>query len=68
MGTAAEFNIDILERFQSTVLWIMPNARWYVSNHTIAKVSPIIFYKEEMKNPHSQKTHTNSLAKNVLLN
>jgi len=31
-GTASNSNIEILERFQSKVLWIITDAPWYVPN------------------------------------
>ena len=34
-GTASNSNIEILQRFQNTVLWVLANAPWYVPNWLI---------------------------------
>jgi hypothetical protein len=47
-GTTSNSNIEILERFQSKVLWLIVDAPWYVSNSVIRKDLQIPTVKEEI--------------------
>jgi hypothetical protein len=47
-GTTSYSNIEILERFQSKVLWLIVDAPWYVSNSIIRKDLQIPTVKEEI--------------------
>lgn len=71
-GTAANSNIDILERFQSKVLRLITNAPWFVTNRSIAHDLQIAPIKEEIKK-FTQRydirlgTHPNSLTKTLMV-
>jgi len=66
-GTAAESNLDIIQRFQSKVLRLISNAPWYINNNIIHRDSNIQTIRQEIQT-HSSKyidrlrSHTNSLA------
>jgi hypothetical protein len=47
-GTTSNSNIEILERFQSKVLWLIVDAPWYVSNSVTRKDLRIPTVKEEI--------------------
>jgi hypothetical protein len=47
-GTTCNSNIEILERFQSKVLWLIVDAPWYVSNFVICNDLQILTVKEEI--------------------
>jgi hypothetical protein len=47
-GTASTSNIEILECFQSKVLHMMVDARWYVLNALIRQDLQILSVKEEI--------------------
>lgn len=70
-GTAANSNIEILQRFQSKVLRCILDAPWYVPNTVIHSDLKINFVKEEIRN-YSVKynerlsAHPNRLAVNLL--
>jgi hypothetical protein len=47
-GTTSNFNIEILERFQSKVLRLIVNSPWYVTNSVIRKDLRIPTVKKEI--------------------
>jgi hypothetical protein len=65
-GTTSNSNIEILERFQSKVLWLIVDAPWYVSNSVICKDLQIPTVKEAISRFSSLyavhlRAHTNEL-------
>ena len=70
-GSAANFNIEILERFQSKVLRTVVNAPWFVTNEIIRKDLQILTVKAEIANFGGKyikrlNGHPNPLAVNLL--
>ena len=66
-GTAANSNIEIIQRFQSKVLRCITNAPWYVSNEIINNDLQMTTVSEEIRLHSSRyqdrlRTHPNSLA------
>lgn len=70
-GTAANSNIEIIQRFQSKVLRMILNVPWYITNNAIHQDSEIIPIKEEIKiRTEKYKNrlimHPNHLARNLM--
>lgn len=58
-GTAANSNVEILQRFQSKILRIIVDAPWFVTNQQIHHDLEIRTVQEEIK--HSMKSYRNRL-------
>jgi hypothetical protein len=70
-GTTSNSNIEILERFQSKVMWLIVDAPWYVSNSVIRKDLQIPTVKEEINRFSSLyavrlRVHTNELIATLI--
>ncbi|XP_050501036.1 piggyBac transposable element-derived protein 4-like [Diabrotica virgifera virgifera] len=72
-GTAANSNIEILERFQSKVLRTITNAPWFIPNREIRDDLQVATVKETVSEYSSRylvklENHPNNLALNLLDN
>jgi hypothetical protein len=70
-GSAANSNLEILERFQSKVLHIIANVPWYVPNLIIAHDLQIKTVKSEIRDYYGNynkrlENHPNALANHLL--
>jgi len=69
-GTVSDSNPEILERFQSKVLWIIMDTPWYVPNAVIKRDLQVLSVRQEMQNysvtyRRRIDNHPNSLAKSL---
>jgi hypothetical protein len=70
-GSAANYNLEILERFQSKVLLIIVIAPWFIPNHIIPRDLQIKTVKSEIRGycvNYNERlaTHPNVLANQLL--
>jgi len=69
-GSASNSNLEILERFQSKVLWIITDAAWYVPNSVIKRDLQMLSVRQDVRNYsviYRQRLddHPNSMAKSL---
>jgi hypothetical protein len=72
-GSASNYNLEILERFQSKVLRIIVNAPWFVPNRIIAQDLNKKTVKSEIRDYYVNynkrlENHPNALANHLLTN
>lgn len=69
-GSASNSSIEILERFQSKVLWIIMDALWYVPNAVKIRDLQVLLDRQEVRNYSATywqrlNDHPKSLAKSL---
>lgn len=70
-GTAANSNIEIIQRFQSKILRMILNIPWYITNNAVHRDAEVTYVKEEItyrikKYKDRLREHPNHLARNLM--